>query len=96
MKTRCFGAIQTILAAFLSVIAGGDLLMPKKANAGQQSDVPRDRSMPPARDPQIAVAEEYEIARRRGTAEAFEMFIARHPDSALADQARSELKRMKR
>ena len=96
MKTRCCGAILAILLAFLSVTLGGDLLMPKKANAGPPSDAPRDRSMPPARNPEIAVAEEYEIARRRGTAEAFEMFIVRHPDSALADQARSELRQIKR
>jgi hypothetical protein len=44
----------------------------------------------------VAVAEEYEIARRSGTTEALELFIARHPDSALADRARSELRQIKR
>ncbi|WP_245283529.1 hypothetical protein [Bradyrhizobium sp. URHD0069] len=37
----------------------------------------------PARDPQIAVQEEYEIARQRGTAQALELFISRQPDDTL-------------
>ena len=70
--------------------------MSKKANAGESSTARPERTMPPSRNPDIAVAEEYEIARRRGTAEALELFIARHPESSLAKRARAELEQMKR
>jgi len=43
-----------------------------------------------------AVAEEYEAARGKGTREALELFIARHGDAPLAEQARAELKRLSR
>ncbi|OKO77043.1 hypothetical protein AC629_32200 [Bradyrhizobium sp. NAS80.1] len=89
------------------VLAGPDHLpmgeqpvMVGKANAddggkesGKAAHAP---SMPMARDPSAAVAEEYEAARRKGTLEAFELFIARHGDDALAEQARAELKRLSR
>ena len=52
--------------------------------------------MPMARDPSVAVTEEYEAARRQGTREAFELFIACHSDDPLAEQARAELKRLSR
>jgi hypothetical protein len=51
---------------------------------------------PPARNPERAVEEEYQIARQRGTREALELFIARHPDSALAQKARADLQRISR
>ncbi|TKW77504.1 MAG: hypothetical protein DI543_15360 [Bradyrhizobium icense] len=78
------------------ILPGGDVLMSSKARAGEPPAVQPERTMPPARNPDVAVAEEYEIARRSGTAEALELFIARHPDSALADRARSELRQIKR
>ncbi|AHY53071.1 hypothetical protein [Bradyrhizobium japonicum] len=56
----------------------------------------RASTMPMARDPSAAVAEEYEAARQKGTREAFELFIARHGDDPLAAQARDELKRLSR
>lgn len=66
-----------------------------KANA-HDSGKARAPSVPPARAPSAAVAEEYELARQRGTAEAFELFIARHGDDPLAEKARAELKRLSR
>ena len=75
---------------------GEDILMPRKAHGGQPSAASPERTMPPARNPEIAVEEEYNMARRRGTAEALELFIARHPESALAERARAELRQMKR
>lgn len=54
------------------------------------------RTTPPARDPNIAVEEEYELAQQRGTAEALELFITRHPDSPLAAKARADLRRKPR
>lgn len=64
-----------------------------KANADDGGKA-RAPSVPPARSPSAAVAEEYEIARQNGTAEAFELFIARHGDDPLAEKARAELKRL--
>lgn len=55
-----------------------------------------DRTSPPPRDPNIAVAEEYEAALKKGTIEALELFIARHPEHPLAEKARAELKRLSR
>lgn len=70
--------------------------MVEKANADDSGKAGRSPSMPMARDPSVAVAEEYESARRKGTREAFELFIARHGDDPLAEQARAELKRLPR
>lgn len=82
--------------------------MASKANADQSAkkgtkegtkegaEAGRAPSMPMGRDPAAAVAEEYEVARRTGTREAFELFIARHGDDKLAEQARAELKRLPR
>ncbi|WP_311735315.1 hypothetical protein [Bradyrhizobium yuanmingense] len=70
--------------------------MVEKAKANDSSKRGRAPSMPMARDPAAAVAEEYEAARRKGTREALELFIARHGDDPLAAQARAELKRLSR
>lgn len=75
---------------------GGLPVMVEKANADENGKAGRAPSMPMARDPAVAVAEEYEAARRKGTREAFELFIARHGDDPLAEQARAELKRLSR
>ena len=70
--------------------------MVEKANADENGKAGRAPAMPMARDPAAAVAEEYEAARRKGTRAAFELFIARHGDDPLAEQARTELKRLSR
>ena len=75
---------------------GGLPLMVGKATADDGAKAQRAPSVPPARDPSAAVAEEYELARQKGTAEAFELFIARHGDDPLAEKARAELKRLSR
>ncbi|WP_426614739.1 hypothetical protein [Bradyrhizobium sp. McL0616] len=101
------GPFSAGLIGALAVFAGPDRLpigeqpvMVGKANAddsGKESGKPgRAPSMPMARDPSAAVAEEYEAARQKGTREAFELFIARHGDDPLAEQARAELKRLAR
>jgi hypothetical protein len=59
----------------------------------QNATVP---SRPPARDPAIAVAEEYQLARQQGTVQALELFIARHGDHPLAEKARADLRRLSR
>ena len=55
----------------------------------------RSEPLPRPRDPEIAVREEYDLAKGRGTVEAFELFIARHPNHALVAEARRELERLK-
>ncbi|MGR4931042.1 hypothetical protein ACIPUD_30155 [Bradyrhizobium sp. CAR08] len=98
-----FGALMA-LAGPGHLSFGGQPVMVGKANAdecGKESArqgvtagcVP---TVPMARDPSAAVAEEYESARRKGTREAFELFIARHGDDPLAERARAELKRLAR
>jgi hypothetical protein len=46
--------------------------------------------MPRARDGNIAIQQELEAARRAATVEAYDLFIARHPDHPLAKVARDE------
>ncbi|UYN99846.1 MAG: hypothetical protein KIT02_00965 [Devosia sp.] len=48
--------------------------------------------VPPARDPDVAVTEEYAHFKALGTREALELFIQRHPKHRLAEQARQDLK----
>ncbi|MFO1109774.1 MAG: hypothetical protein U1E61_11365 [Bradyrhizobium sp.] len=97
-KTRHFGMILAILLLQFPDRPNpvGILSMSKPANAGENPPAPPERTMPPARNPEVAVEEEYNTAQRRGTAEALELFIARHPESPLAERARAELRQMKR
>jgi hypothetical protein len=46
--------------------------------------------LPPPRDGNIAIAQELEAARRAGTIEAYDLFLARHPAHPLARTARHE------
>jgi hypothetical protein len=79
------------------VVRQKNIFMMKNAAADEmQGAAGRASTTPPARDPEAAVVEEYQAARLRGTAEALELFIARHPDSALAEQARVELRQLRR
>lgn len=47
-------------------------------------------TMRPARDGNVAIAEELEAARKAATVAAYDLFIARHPDHPLAETARRE------
>lgn len=53
-----------------------------------QSNAP----IPPPRDPAVVLDAEYQRARAAGTNAALILFIARQPDSPLADQARVTLR----
>jgi hypothetical protein len=44
----------------------------------------------------MAVEEEYQLARRQGTTQALELFIARHPDDPLTVKARADLRLLSR
>ncbi len=48
-----------------------------------------------ARDPEIAVQEQFEMARAADTVAAYEFFIARYPDHPLQIRARAELRRLR-
>ena len=74
----------------------GSISMAKNASADEMRKANRDNTTPPARDPEIAVAEEYQAARQRGTPQALELFLARHPDSAYAEKARADLRLLSR
>jgi hypothetical protein len=77
------------------MVREGRISMAKSASADGRKAV-RERTTPPARDPKIAVQEEYEIARQQGTVQALELFIARHPDDPLAAKARADLRLLSR
>jgi hypothetical protein len=92
---RLAAGLLGALMAFVSLdspFPEGQAVMVRKAKADEAAKPSRAPVMPPARDPSIAVAEEYELARRKGTAEALELFIARHGDDPIAEKARTELK----
>lgn len=48
------------------------------------------------RDPEIAVREEFAHFEAKGTIEAYELFIARHPDHQLAEEARQRIAAIRR
>jgi hypothetical protein len=55
----------------------------------------RSEPLPLPRDPDVAVQEEFDAARARATAEAWELFLARHGDHRLAAEARKELEKLR-
>lgn len=90
--------LATMLMLDSALLLGqGNILMAKDAAAdGINKAAARAGPMPPARDPEVAVQEEYQAAVHRGTAEALQLFIARHPDSTLAEKARADLRQLTR
>ncbi|AWM02461.1 hypothetical protein [Bradyrhizobium amphicarpaeae] len=90
-----FGALMA-LAGLDHQPFGGLPVMVEKAKADDSGKAAHAPTMPMARDPAVAVAEEYEAARRKGTRQALELFIARHGDDPLAEKVRAELKRLSR
>lgn len=62
------------------------------APAGQPGDAMSQNQR--ARSGDIAIMEELEAARRLGTREAYDLFIARHPQHPLAEIARCERARL--
>jgi len=83
--------INALLAAEFAGTMGFDRQTQTPAermHSDDQSQQAPQRTVPLPRDPKVAVAEEFEIIKRRGTREAFDLFIARHPESPLAAEAR--------
>ena len=56
----------------------------RKPHPGRSTDQPRPR------DGNVAIRQELEAARRARTLAAYDLFIARHGDHPLADEARRE------
>ena len=69
--------------------------MAKTGDPSQLMQSRHSEPLPRPRDPEIAVREEYDLAKGRGDAAAFELFIARHPNHALVAEAQRELERLK-
>jgi hypothetical protein len=94
----CAGAPASIgiLAATLSASATNALEvngpMPMADDPHSPRAPRREAIMPPPRHPDIAVREEFEMARAKNTAAALALFIERHADHPLADEARRILK----
>jgi hypothetical protein len=80
-----------VLARPYDLTIGEQPVMLRKGNADEAGKAERATSMPMVRNPAAAVVEEYEAARRQGIREAYELFIARHGDDPLAEQARAAL-----
>ena len=57
---------------------------------GMKPPANRSTDLRPPRDHDIAVQEELDAARRAGTLAAYDLFLARHGDHALAGTARRE------
>ena len=83
------------LAAF--VLAGLVLAGSAAASAAEMKERRPGRStaLPRPRNPDIAVQEELDAARRAGTRAAYDLFIARHPGHPLAATARRELAKLR-
>ena len=74
----------------------GHLSMAKAIASDAKPDTAPAKTMAPARDPRLAVEEEYQMARRLNTIQALELFIPRHPDDPLATKARADLRSLSR
>ena len=106
MKTLLVFAIVIVAADFPAPACFGRLALPISETAkgssppmstskpDRFSQISRDETLPPPRDPELAVREEYELARK--SAETLALFIARHADHPLAVEARRELEQLKR
>jgi hypothetical protein len=73
---------KSLLLCGVALVAAAACAPPKES--------PMDPDLPKARDGNVAIQQELEAARRAATAEAYDLFIARHPDHALAEVARRE------
>jgi hypothetical protein len=74
----------------------GHFSMAKAIASDAKPNTATANTMPPARDPKLAVEEEYQMARRLNTVQSLELFIARHPDDPLAARARADLRSVSR
>ena len=92
--------IALLLATFLRdpghLLQKGHLSMTKAIAGDAKPGTAGENTTPLARDPRLAVEEEYQLARRLNTVQSLELFIARHPDDPLAARARADLRLLSR
>jgi hypothetical protein len=81
MLTRFFVAAFLALGLSAAACPEGNDMSPRE---------PRSTNLPRPRDPNIAVQEELDAARRAGTLAVYDLFLARHGDHPLAETARRE------
>ncbi|MBP1856740.1 hypothetical protein [Rhizobium herbae] len=81
--------LVTIVVAFVAA----SMAVSAPVSASQPNKGLETMDRPP--DPEQAVLSEYRLLKARGTIEAYELFIERHPDHPLADDARRELKKLR-
>ena len=107
-RSGFFAFVIAVSFPFLSVLWPGaeGFGMPMDAGASPAWEKPsgkmvsglsriRDRGVAaPARDGEIAIREEFELLKERGTREAMELFILRHPNHPLAAEAKKILRRL--
>jgi len=75
------------------------LILIAAASACAPADAPEGNRMPtsiPPRDGNIAIQQELDAARRAGTLEAYDLFIARHPQHPLIETALREREQVAR
>lgn len=96
MDRTAFG-IAALAAAALSACGGAVTGKPQQPRPpGEDRSGGHSPDHTPARDPEIAVREEFALAERRGDAEAYRLFAARHPEHALAAEARRRAEALER
>jgi hypothetical protein len=92
------GSNQTVLILYDESgpreVSEGYLTVSDADQKGRLLQPVQSNNLPPARDPEVAVREEYELAR--GSAEALTLFMARHADHPLAAAARRDLDELRR
>jgi hypothetical protein len=66
-----------------------------KSVTDQIAQADKSPKLPLHRDSEIAVREEFELARSKGTIEAMETFVARHSDHPLAAEAKRTIRRLR-
>ena len=81
------GAMETALT-----LQEGAFMPPDSPKIAQAN---RSEPLPLPRDPDVAVQEEFDAARAHATAEAWELFLARHGSHRLAAEARKELEKLR-
>jgi len=90
-----FLTIMSLLVLDPSITHRGTSLSTRAEATAMQKDI-HGNVTPPARDPKLAVEEEYQSALQQGTVQALQIFITRHPDSPLAEKALDRLQRLSR
>lgn len=94
-KFSKINSIFVILAAFFASSLAGLFLSDGKGDLAMAGTPPvANGSAAPARDGNIAIREELDMAIEQGTAEAYNLFIQRHPDHPLTVEARRRLNAM--